>query len=973
MKKIITLSAIFILLHYFSPAQDVTFSGSGCGGGAVSGTWTVPCGVSNVTIHVYGGGGGAGGGGGGSNGGFFNTRGGGGAGGGGYTTITINVTPGSSFSYSAGAGGCGGGNGSDGDDGDDGNFGGTSTFSGTDAGGLLVNLAANGGSRGTGGDGTEGSTGSGGSGGGVSGGTTNTPGGAGNNGSGGNGGTGGANAGPAGGAGGASTGAGGNQYGGGGAGGGNSSGGPGARGGILISFNATTTIPVPTISSTLPTCTIDGSSTISNYDGAMTYLFTPSGPSAGAGGAITGMVTGTSYTVIARDAGGCDSQPSAPFSNAPAAPLPIPAISTAPPTCTTDGISTITNYNGAMTYLFTPSGPSAGAGGVITGMIAGTSYTTEATDGSCTSAPSASFSNSAQLPAPVALITGSLSYCTGSNTTLSASGGVSYVWTDAGAINIGNSADVPVTQGVYTVVVTDANNCTASASATVTETAGPSATLMAAPMQICTGQSVTFTADLSGFSLYEFFLNGTSVQSSAANTYTSSAIAQGDIVTVRAQDAGCFGPISSDVSVTVLQIGTATVTLSVAPASICLGQNVTFTASPSGFLLYEFLVNGTVVQTDVSNTYSTTAIVQGDVVTARASDILCFGPESNPVSLTILQIGTAVVSLSASEDTICLGQDVTFTATPPGFALYEFIRNGSAVQLSASNTYTTSTLLQIDTLIVRASDQGCFGPISNEVHVFIQSTLPVNAGNDIVTCPHAPPITLQGFSPAGGTWSGLGITNPSGIFNPSSVSSGTHTLTYSVSDANGCSGDDAISAEVYAPVQADFSATPVVMELADSIPVVFTDLSSGAVSWQWNFGDENSSNLQNPTHVYSDTGSYTITLITTDANGCTDTTVRINYILVAGAATVFVPNAFTPNTDGVNDVLFVYGEGISEIVFEVYNRWGELVFVSRNMSDGWDGTYLGKLMNPDVYIYTLYVEFTNRKAERHKGSVTLLR
>lgn len=968
MRKFLTI-CFSACLYFFSIAQDVTLPGAApCNGGASSGTWTVPCDVTSVTIEVYGGGGGAGGGGGGSNGGFYNTRGGGGGGGGGYSAVTINVTPGSSFTYSAGGGGCGGGNGSDGDDGDNGSGGSSSSFSGTDAGGAAVNLSAGGGGAGGGGDGREGSTGSGGGGG--SGSTSGSPG---SSGSGGTGGSGGNGAGPAGGAGGAPNSGGGNQYGGGGAGGGNSSGGRGAPGGILITYITTNPLPVPVISTTAPTCTLDGISTISNYDAAMTYLFSPAGPSAGAGGAISGMTTGTSYTVQARDAGGCTSAASAPFSNAPATPLPVPSISATAPTCTADGISTISNYDTTMTYVFSPAGPSAGSGGIINGMTTGTSYTVEATDGICTSGSSASFSNAAQLSAPQASVSGVLSYCAGSNTTLTASGGISYTWTDAGANNIGNTADVTVTQGVYTVVVTDANNCTDDTTVTVTEITGSSVTLSASPMQICTGQSVTFTADPPGYSLYEFYINGTLAQSAAGNTYSTTSLVQGDSVSARAMDNGCFGPFSNEVAITVLQIGTATVSLSFAPDSVCQGQNVTFTASPSTYLTYEFLVNGTVVQSGPSDTYSTTALVQGDSVTARASDLLCFGPESTPVSVTILQIGTAVVSLSASEDSICPGQQVVFTASPAGFAEYEFLRNGVPVQQGSSNSYSTSTLIEADTLTVRAANQGCFGPESNLVHVSVVSTLAVDAGNDIALCPGSAPVTLQGFTPAGGAWSGSGITDASGVFDPEESGSGQHTLTYAVTDSNNCSGSDNIVATVYAPAAADFSASPLTADVRENVPIVFTDLTNGATNWLWDFGDDESSTEQNPSHIYSEPGTYTVTLVATDANGCVDTVRKTEYVFIHEGIGAFVPNAFSPDNNSVNDLLQVYGKGIERIVFKVYNRWGEKVFETRDLNGAWDGTYRGKQLAPDVYVYTLYAEFVNRTSERQKGSVTLLR
>jgi hypothetical protein len=111
-KKLFAIAFIFNFVCTSANAQDVTIAGPvACNGAAVSGTWTVPCDVTSITVQIYGGGGGGGGRGGGSNGGFYDSRGGGGGGGGGYSTITINVTPGSSFNYTIGAGGCGGGGG----------------------------------------------------------------------------------------------------------------------------------------------------------------------------------------------------------------------------------------------------------------------------------------------------------------------------------------------------------------------------------------------------------------------------------------------------------------------------------------------------------------------------------------------------------------------------------------------------------------------------------------------------------------------------------------------------------------------------------------------------------------------------------------------------------------------------------------------------------------------------------------------
>ena len=88
---------------------------------------------------------------------------------------------------------------------------------------------------------------------------------------------------------------------------------------------------------------------------------------------------------------------------------------------------------------------------------------------------------------------------------------------------------------------------------------------------------------------------------------------------------------------------------------------------------------------------------------------------------------------------------------------------------------------------------------------------------------------------------------------------------------------------------------------------------------------------------------------------------------------IFVPNAFTPNSDGVNDKLYVRANAITELYFAVYNRWGELVFETRSLNEGWDGTFRGEQLSPDVFAYYLKLRCLNEEEYFKKGNVTLIR
>jgi hypothetical protein len=130
----------------------------------------------------------------------------------------------------------------------------------------------------------------------------------------------------------------------------------------------------------------------------LTYTFSPTGPSVGTGGAISGATAGTAYTVTAGNAT-CTSA-TASFTNDLMLVTPaVPVVSTTAATCAADGSSTITNYDALLTYTFSPTGPNVGTGGVISGATAGTAYTVTAGNATCTSA-TASFTNAVMLANP---------------------------------------------------------------------------------------------------------------------------------------------------------------------------------------------------------------------------------------------------------------------------------------------------------------------------------------------------------------------------------------------------------------------------------------------------------------------------------------------------------------------------------------------------------------------------------------------
>lgn len=165
----------------------------------------------------------------------------------------------------------------------------------------------------------------------------------------------------------------------------------------------------------------------------------------------------------------------------------------------------------------------------------------------------------------------------------------------------------------------------------------------------------------------------------------------------------------------------------------------------------------------------------------------------------------------------------------------------------------------------------------------------------------------------------------------------------------------------------DFSPKPSI----ENTPFSFMNQSTGATRYMWNFGDGVTSTLTQPIHQYSKSFTFDVSLTAYNSFGCS----AIYKLPVSPIVTELleIPNAFTPNDDGKNDIFLPKIFGIDDMNLKIYNRFGQLVFESYNPSFGWDGKFQGAPQPIDVYAYTLIVKFADGRTESRKGSVTLIR
>lgn len=204
---------------------------------------------------------------------------------------------------------------------------------------------------------------------------------------------------------------------------------------------------------------------------------------------------------------------------------------------------------------------------------------------------------------------------------------------------------------------------------------------------------------------------------------------------------------------------------------------------------------------------------------------------------------------------------------------------------------------------------------------------------------------------------------------------GSYDVSLTITTAEGCVTDTTLSEfiDVFPLPVAVFQLNPEIVNLLNA-NIEFTDQSIGNIeAWDWNFGDGETSSLQNPSHLYRDTGNFNINLVVTTDKGCQDQTSR--QLVVEPDFMFYVPNAFTPNSDTRNDGFRGYGEGVDWDTYQmsIFNRWGELIYYTEDINDPWDGTFRGAPVEMAVYVWKIQLNDIKGNSHDYFGHVTLVR
>ena len=221
-----------------------------------------------------------------------------------------------------------------------------------------------------------------------------------------------------------------------------------------------------------------------------------------------------------------------------------------------------------------------------------------------------------------------------------------------------------------------------------------------------------------------------------------------------------------------------------------------------------------------------------------------------------------------------------------------------------------------------------------------------------------------------------GQSNQGGVVQYDYTNSGTYDVSLEITSPEGCSNANTLNAliDVLPSPEAYFQYTQI---LSDSGSVIeFTDLSNGANGWIWDFGNGEVSNLSEPIVLFEPGYNASIGLTVTSINGCNDTYTSL--IQTLDQFLLYVPNSFTPNGDGKNDVFTpkVRGADPRDYIFRIYNRWGEQVFETNQIGEGWDGSFneAASDVQSGMYVWIIIMKRNENASKiQRSGHVNLLR
>lgn len=545
----------------------------------------------------------------------------------------------------------------------------------------------------------------------------------------------------------------------------------------------------------------------------------------------------------------------------------------------------------------------------------------------------------------------------------------------------------------YSVTATSNPGGCVSNAQTVTVTVNPAPTVTTTAATICNGTAANLALTSNIPSTYSWVATnnanttGESTTAQSGNTITdvisNSASTQQQVtyaVTATSTANGCTGA-SQNVTVDVLPVPIIT---NSPTDSICSGNALSIPLSSNVTSTYTWLAADNTSTTGESTTVQTGTPLNNTLTNSSSTDqqvIYTITPTSSPLGCAGTPFTMTVTvhhGINADFDFVkvpCVNEITIsdLSAAAPASWQWDFGDGNSSTAQNPSHTYDSTGVYDIQ--LITSTINGCRDTTVVQIDFIGPNPASVSSSTAICLGNSTQLTASGGFAYS---WSPAETLNDSAIFNPIATPNDTTDYAVNISsvDAFGDTCSQTLTTTVFAidatlyTIDATSDDDTIAEGQSTTLHAITDSLMT--VNWSPSSGMSNSNSF-NPSVSPTSTTTYYVSIL--DSAGCPKMD-SITVVVVSSKCEgedVFVPNTFTPNGDGMNDVLYVRGNNIRKVYFAVYNRRGELIFETNDITKGWDGTYKAKKADPDVFAWYVKATCYSDAEVDIKGNVTLIR
>ncbi len=522
--------------------------------------------------------------------------------------------------------------------------------------------------------------------------------------------------------------------------------------------------------------------------------------------------------------------------------------------------------------------------------------------------------------------------------------------------------------------------------------------------KICFGTMVTFTATVTDGGtngVYKWKKNGVVTGPNSASFVTSESMRDGDVVVCEYSCKTACGRdttiTSNTITMTVYNDVEPEVTIAASDTEVCEGSSITFTATPSFGRMtpsYQWLVNGSSAGGN-STSFSYSSIPNGATVQCvmTVSHPACQGStkdHSNIIPITMHKIVSPEVKITASATSVCKGNPVTFSATGNGGsnATFQWMINGASTNTNTAS-FTTSSLSDGDDITCMMTTDPATKCLtgttatSNHITITVQDATPPTISikaSDLDICEGSNVTFTANVVNAGAAptyqWqlNGANTGSNAPTYSNNTLKHGDQVSCILTTMAAGCSNAYTVPSNketISVKPLPGISFTPAEHSVMNGEQLQLSPAVSGNIaSFEWT---STGGSLQNPQSLTPTTAPLNapaaFQLKVVDDNGC----IATGKVVVNVFNNLYMPNSFTPNGDGNNDVFRIpVGVSLQLEEFSVFDRWGNRIFTTKDATRGWDGTLKGRPLPTGTFVYLLRGK--NGEGDiQLKGVVLLLR